>query len=292
MLKRWLNNRVIVLSVGVLAIAALIVLSAGLASFKFDPTTNNLSLRLNLAGDATLTGGGETQNIPWVQNLIMFVSALLIAIFIISLFNPDMRKWLLRRLPYLLVIIALAYIFAQMQKSQLTPPGQPPFELGGAEAPLPLMDEGYIPPQVSLASAFAVALLVLLIVAGVVYYAWLHRPVQAPHSSIALDELGGIVQAALNDLDAGRAWDDTIIQCYVRMSEIVNVERGLQRQQAMTPSEFAERLIRAGLPASAVQRLTRLFEAVRYGAQPSTPAEVDEAVACLRTIVDACGGAA
>jgi hypothetical protein len=57
----------------------------------------------------------------------------------------------------------------------------------------------------------------------------------------------------------------------------------------MTPSEFAARLEQAGLPAEPVQRLTRLFEKVRYGGLRSTPTEAEEAVACLRDILHACG---
>jgi hypothetical protein len=38
-----------------------------------------------------------------------------------------------------------------------------------------------------------------------------------------------------------------------------------------------------------VKRLTRLFEAVRYGAGPTSQAEVQEAIACLKSILTYCG---
>jgi hypothetical protein len=43
------------------------------------------------------------------------------------------------------------------------------------------------------------------------------------------------------------------------------------------------------LPGDAVQRLTRLFEAVRYGGYRSGRKDVNEAVACLTSILNYCG---
>jgi hypothetical protein len=72
------------------------------------------------------------------------------------------------------------------------------------------------------------------------------------------------------------------------MTRTVSQARGVDRWAAMTPREFESRLLGAGLPRSAVQRLTRLFEQVRYGAQTAGAAEEQEALACLASIVEAC----
>ena len=76
------------------------------------------------------------------------------------------------------------------------------------------------------------------------------------------------------------------------MSDAVSRNRGLFRAKAMTPAEFARRLERAGLPGDAVRRLTRLFEAVRYGGRKSSQKEINEAVSCLTAILHYCGEAA
>jgi hypothetical protein len=73
------------------------------------------------------------------------------------------------------------------------------------------------------------------------------------------------------------------------MSDVVSNKRHLHRAIAMTPHEFALRLEQAGLPGDAVSRLTRLFEAVRYGDRKSSPKDVNEAVNCLTTILHYCG---
>jgi hypothetical protein len=79
------------------------------------------------------------------------------------------------------------------------------------------------------------------------------------------------------------------MNCYYRMSDAVADKRDLQRKDSMTPSEFAVRLEQAGLPGEAVRRLTALFEAVRYGDRRSSQREVNEAVACLNSILIHCG---
>jgi hypothetical protein len=75
------------------------------------------------------------------------------------------------------------------------------------------------------------------------------------------------------------------------MTRVVDARRGLFREYAMTPAEFALRLENAGLPREPVSRLTRLFEAVRYGARTSSQSDIDEAVACLTSILKYCGEA-
>ena len=114
-------------------------------------------------------------------------------------------------------------------------------------------------------------------------------------------ELGRMVQ--LHDLGAlhvarrlgGEAHHQDRADREVRAEEGVRrgrpgrLAQALHRDLAMTPHEFALRLERAGLPADAVGRLTRLFEGVRYGDRKSGPKDVNEAVSCLKTILHYCG---
>jgi len=104
-----------------------------------------------------------------------------------------------------------------------------------------------------------------------------------------LRNLAQIARSSLRDLSDGRETTDVIMNCYFRMSDVVSDKRNLQRGMSMTPGEFALRLEEAGLPGDAVRRLTRLFERVRYGAHKAGPKDVNEAVACLTTILQYCG---
>lgn len=106
-----------------------------------------------------------------------------------------------------------------------------------------------------------------------------------------LKDIADIARLSLKNIKAGQDSNDDIIQCYDHMSNAVNAKRGLHREKAMTPAEFASRLERAGLPREPVTRLTRLFESVRYGGRVSGTPEIDEAVACLSSILKYCGEA-
>lgn len=102
------------------------------------------------------------------------------------------------------------------------------------------------------------------------------------------DQLKADAEEALSDIQSGEDLRNVIVRCYTDMSQVLNEQRNIQRQQAMTPREFEHQLQGIGLPQNAVQRLTRLFEEVRYGnAEPGKEAE-QEAIHCLTSIAEAC----
>jgi hypothetical protein len=104
-----------------------------------------------------------------------------------------------------------------------------------------------------------------------------------------LKEIADIARLSLKDLESGEDSRDAIIQCYDRMSHVVDAKRGLYREHSMTPAEFVSRLEKAGLPRGPVTRLTRLFESARYGGHVSDAVEINEAKACLTSILKYCG---
>jgi hypothetical protein len=102
-------------------------------------------------------------------------------------------------------------------------------------------------------------------------------------------DLAEIVRTSLDDISSGRDWEAVIIKCYARMSDVVGSRRGVQRRKGFTPAEFSIRLVNAGLPGDAVRRLTHLFEEARYGTRQASQMEVNEAIACLDSVLTACG---
>jgi hypothetical protein len=92
----------------------------------------------------------------------------------------------------------------------------------------------------------------------------------------------------LDDLSKNKESRNVIIRSYTRMNAAVNQYRGIAREEAMTPSEFASHLEKAGLPGDAINGLTRVFEKVRYGGQSVSAEEVKEAKQCLTSILKAC----
>jgi hypothetical protein len=107
-----------------------------------------------------------------------------------------------------------------------------------------------------------------------------------------LDRLAGEAQQALDALQSGEDVRDVILRCYQAMSQVLEEERRIYRQSAMTPREFERLLLEKGLPAAPVQRLTHLFEEVRYGSRTPARREEDLARLSLSEIIQHCRGGA
>ncbi len=155
-----------------------------------------------------------------------------------------------------------------------------------AEIPPPV----FTPPKEIVFISYVVSVLIVL---TIVYLGWklyrTWRALNAITQQKPLSEIAHIARSSLQDLSSGRESTDVIINCYFRMSDVVGDKKNMQRGPSMTPAEFAARLEASGLPGEAVRRLTRLFESVRYGSQRAGPKEINEAVACLTSILQYCG---
>jgi hypothetical protein len=106
------------------------------------------------------------------------------------------------------------------------------------------------------------------------------------------DEVLREAQQAVADLKSGQQFEHVIIRAYVRMSQALQEQRGIDRRKAMTAREFETLLVEKGVPVDPVRQLTRLFETVRYS--PDALEETQQALALdsLDAIVRYCGGQA
>jgi len=116
-------------------------------------------------------------------------------------------------------------------------------------------------------------------------------------SAAELTEAGAVavhddVAVLLRDLEAGGDLKNIVLRCYRDMSRVLSEQRGIERELSMTPREFERQLQAAGLRDEHIQRLTRLFEQVRYGPQQADPQQEREAAACLQAIVRTYGAPA
>lgn len=133
---------------------------------------------------------------------------------------------------------------------------------------------------------WATSLLISIVVAGGAYWWW--RRGQSPDSED--DAIADLAAAALANLDDGILFEDVILQSYLDMQTAVRERLKLGRQASMTTREFEDFLVSHGLPADALQALTRLFERVRYGAYKVNPADKQTARTALQAIVAASRG--
>ncbi len=95
-------------------------------------------------------------------------------------------------------------------------------------------------------------------------------------------------QSSLAALDAGGDLRDTIINCYRGMLTQARRANLIGDEKTATTIDLEHKLIAYGLPQRETQRLTRLFEAVRYGSHQTSERERLEARDCLSTFVASC----
>lgn len=291
-MKSLLQKKFVVVLLATLALGALTLLALSLDGVRFkegqsfgqrQPTANP-SVSLKDLADAFLS-------VPLWKQLVVWGLLCLIVVLVGLILSPELRKLFLRAVFRTAMTMIGLWIFLKYYGDRILGL-QALAEAGGqkldnaAAQPTP----EFVPPQISetfsYLVSFAIALLLVALMWGL-YRGW--KKYVALTSKKPLAEIARIARTSLQDLSSGRNSSDVIINCYLRMSDVVGDKRQLQRDMSMTPQEFAVRLERAGLPGDAVRRLTRLFELVRYGDRKSAPKDVTEAVSCLNTILQYCG---
>jgi len=291
MMRSLFENKRLILSLAVLALVALTVLAVSL---------NEVPFRQAQRFGPSETGGARINpqevinawvEIPWWQQAGLWILLLVLVILIGYMLSPELRKLLIRRfIRMALTFWGIYYIFKHYRQLipvlNLPPPASVPGQSGnGTSVESAVFTPSQISPAFSYLISFGFALF-LLITIWAIYRGWKKY---AALTGQPLNEIARIARSSLHDLSSGGDSSDVIINCYLRMSDVVSNKRQLHRSVAMTPHEFSLRLEQAGLPGDAVSRLTRLFEAVRYGDRKSSPKDVNEAVTCLTTILHYCG---
>jgi hypothetical protein len=273
----------------VAALTALVLLSAGLSDVQLPPGRPfPLGWLLSFETDLAIESSG--QGASWLVQILRVVFTLAIIMLPFSLVyvivSPTARKRVLRDIgvyaTLAFVLYSLVRAGAERQPSPQGPSGAPgALNLSGVGAPAFSPSP---PPWLITAVSLGLVLSLMLLIGSIAWLLW--RRTAEPEDVLA--PLAQEAQTALDDLRAGGDVRDTVMRCYVEMSRTVADTRGVRRQLAVTPREFEGQLERAGLPGPQVRRLTRLFEDVRYGSLQPGDAEMQEAVACLTAIVDAC----
>jgi hypothetical protein len=296
MLKKVFKDKRAILAVSFLALFSLVVLASAIGNFTFHPARHLSREEAEVASVPVGSIVESIADIPLERQIAFLVMIFLFSVLVVALLPPEMRKRLLKQFLRLvlggLLLIYLLKIkpnfFADLFSASSLEAGQgDPPQVDAIPPPV------FEPPQVSGWISFFITFGILLLVAFLFWRInrwWILRK-PTTDAPLPLDEIAKVARASLYNLSSDGSAQDKIIQCYADMSRVVDVRRGLYREYAMTPSEFAVRLQSAGLPPEPVARLTRLFESVRYGARTSAQRDVDEAIACLTSILKYCGEA-
>jgi hypothetical protein len=280
------NKKFIPASLFVLTILLVIFMSASLSQVEFQPGTINEKNRdeINLI----------QINYPKLSSPIFFyllicvIWVVLPVSIILFIKYPDVRKRTIQNLGYVAIYGLILFLLSRKTQEDST-------EIEEIENEL--IDSTIIETQRK-ASEFIsstaeadpniniILNIILIILIGIMTW-YLYRRFIFKSTSTT-KQLKTEVEGAIDEIKSGIELRNVIIRCYIDMSHILDKNLGLQRGQSMTPREFASQLQKIGLPDKPIERLTRLFESVRYGkAQLSSDTE-QEALQCLSAIADEC----
>jgi hypothetical protein len=282
----------ILISLGI-AVAAILALAASLSQVEFSPGE---PFAFGAGMPVRPPPGGMSPELPpalrlLLRGLLLLTLALIPFSIFYLIISPSARKRFLQNMIVFGVFLAFIYLLRQQMKpgeredDLFANLGRMPAGAVGAGRP-PAEFSGAAPEWLVILVSFILAALVVAISIGVIWA--IVRSRRRPAPELPLIELAQQAEEARETIEAGGDLRDTVIRCYMEMNRVVRDARGLQRERAMTPREFEDRLEHAGLPGEPVRDLTRLFEEVRYGAKALGPWEGRRAVACLTAIAEAC----
>jgi hypothetical protein len=290
--------RALILMSGVLVL--LLILAAGITNVQFKPGSPfSLSFEQPTPGANGTLGNGN-----WFLVLIrgfLILCAISVPIYVfINLLTPAGRRRLLKGLIQFMVLLVFLYLLASWAEKNSKQPlkqevAQPTMDLTGGqivtdgqgEAPVqePPKASPWLDAGICLGLAFILAIMITVLAWGI------YRASKAAAGD-AMTRLADEAQEAIDALHSGQNIRDTVIRCYIQMTQVLAEERNVRREEAMTPHEFEQILLtKLKLPDTPVQRLTRLFEAVRYGDYHPGKREEMEAIDSLTAIAAACKSA-
>ncbi len=277
-------------------VLALMLLVSGLPGLQFQPA-RPFPLWIFTGGQPPDSATGQPvdlANIPWMGLLLFLVglafALILILWVIVFILRPQARKGMFIRLVsyiiLLLAVLALTNAFKELdpapQATNIQPAQAVPATPGPEETQKPT-------PPVYISSpprwlTLSITLVIVALALGGGWLLWQRRP--GPTQPVPAQQLARQARQALAELHSGQELKDTVMRCYLQMTQVLSQQAGMERPQAMTPREFEAELSQAGLDDEHIRRLTRLFENVRYGAETATPRQEQEAIACLSAIAD------
>ncbi len=140
-----------------------------------------------------------------------------------------------------------------------------------ARAPL-----GSIPPLI-----LGISALILAAITGMIL-----RNILTPQTESALPaSLREEAARAVKDLENGEDLKNVITRCYENLCQYLLENQNIRREKSMTAGEFREAIAQTGAPEVSINRLTMLFEAVRYGPDTVSSDDENEAVLCLKELI-------
>lgn len=268
------QEKYLLLGFFIISLVAIILLAAGVSRLEFRPG-KLFALETNLKAWTTVFG-----------------VYLLFLIFLYLYFRPKLKRGNTSKLkpPSLFSILAqivlwIVALYFLRDKLHLEPFQQESIPAGQSASSIQsenLLVQDFIsfaPPWL----VYVASNLVILALLVLVWY-WIK---QRRKSTIVLNFLTREAKIAIEELKAGGEFRNAILRCYASMCDALDHRRSIHREVDMTPREFQMHLLQLGLPQAPVERITQLFEQVRYGNLSTDEEDEREAIACMVAIVQA-----
>jgi hypothetical protein len=266
-----------------ITILAIILLSSGLSELKFQ-SGRSLNILEKLGELRSDPGPGLSLGaFPIEVFTLVFWSSLVFAL-IFAIVSPRYRKLLLRTFITMLLLLFAFSLLRPIQPDTIIEDEEETAQmdeavLGQTAGDFPDPPDFVSDPPHWFLTVVNVVIALLFLTAF--WFLWRFMRARGDDTQTLLVQQA---ETALSDLMAGGDLKDVIMRCYASMSQVLYQSRNIQRDEAMTPREFETHLAEIGLQDRHIQRLTRLFESVRYGASSPGEAARREALDCLRAI--------
>jgi hypothetical protein len=224
---------------------------------------------------------GSTSSTPGSLAIVEAILGVLLLFFVVYLPTRLAGLLKLRNVLWLLVglfvlLIVLSLLPRVLPALSVAPPGETTTAASAPSFKYPVAPLGSPP-------AGFLWLTIAVLLGGIGLFAFLLSR-RAPKPAAAAEAIRGEAEKALQEIGSGSDFQDVIIRSYLQMAELLRAEQNMERQQSMTPHEFEVWLESEGIPAAPIQRLTALFETVRYGNARLGEQDQQMGLECLRQI--------
>ena len=284
------RHRFLVVAVLVGLLATLFILIGGINSVHPLPGKRLPNPLADLKGFPAAAGpGGPAWGAVAVRILIQSLLALGAAVVLLFvIISPKHRK---QFIAVFIVILIIAIVLAQVHNiphAKQAPLPQNNESMGIGQAPPPSepvkVDVPPVNPTNWQVILIAIGSSLVLTGFGLFFFLKIYPQLKAhADGQDLLGQLGKSAGLAAHRMLTGEDPRTAILRCYQEMTDIMSRAERIPNYSYFTPREFAAHLRQRGMNDDDVQRLTLIFEAVRYGGR-SGEAFVDEAIACLQAI--------
>jgi hypothetical protein len=278
------SHKIVSIVLSGLGLLSLFLLTTSITSLEFKPGGEFTSI----SNRSTFPFKPDVNNTWWSTLCLSGILVMLPVGLILLIFSPEARKLFRKYMKAIFIWLAcvwIVFILSRLKedniifdqsKSAISRPEfvEPP---SSTTAEIDVTDI-FIPPVLVYWQTYLVGFILVVGVGLTSFYLWERNKKKD-------SQLEKIVLETLSDINAGRQWEDAVIQCYAQMNDAIRRKHRIKRDISMTPGEFVKGLEEAGLPSGPIRRLTSLFERVRYGNQSSRKNEATEATQCLTEII-------